>query len=169
MPKKKFPQRPLTKTLEFNSSVDPKDVLEVKIYLNQKGLYDIPNYGFTPYPDEQLFSAIKKYQKINGLKVDGIMKANGETQESMRVESEELLPLSSSEPKISGTNIPDRGVPEQGWVNSPYYTSEGPDYEQNKDMDPAIVIKPPILVDPNMPEYGQLPINKAPFPKGGRY
>lgn len=167
--KKKFPDRSLNKILDFNSAVDPTDVLEVKIYLNQRGLYEIPDYGLTPYPDKQLFSAIKHYQKRKGLKVDGIMKPEGETQKSMRIESEELPPPSSSESKIPGTNIPDQGVPEQGWDNAPYYSPEGPHFDQNKDADPHIVIKPPILVDPNMPDYEQWPIPKIPFPKGGRY
>jgi hypothetical protein len=170
MPKQKqFPDRRLNKTMEANSSVDPLDVLEIKVYLQQKGLYEVPDYGLTPYPDAQLFSAIQKYQKQKGLKVDGVIKPNGETQKSMQIESEKLPPLSTPEAKIPGTNIPDRSVPEEGWNNAPYYSSEGPYYEQNKNADPRIVIKPPVSVDPNMPEYGQIPLPRMPYPKGGRY
>lgn len=60
---KTFPQRSLNESLEISSPADPQDVLDVKIYLYQKGLYDIPDYGLTPYPDTQMFAAIKDYQE----------------------------------------------------------------------------------------------------------
>jgi len=112
---KKFPQRRLHQNLEINSTVDEEDVLEVKEFLYKKGMYDLPDYGLTPYPDERLFESIKKYQKQHNLTVDGIMRVDGETQESMRkdgkIESEELPPPVQN---IPGTNIPDRSIPEQG-------------------------------------------------------
>ncbi len=119
--KAKFPQKPLKQHLEINSPADPQDVLDVKLFLYQKGLYDVPEYGITPYPDEKLFNAIAKYQKKNNLKVDGVMKVNGETQERMRknneIEREELPPVIKN---IPGTNIPDRSISEQGLEEESY-------------------------------------------------
>ncbi len=37
----------------------------------------------TPYPDEPMFDGIKAYQKANRLRVDGVMKPGGETEQSM--------------------------------------------------------------------------------------
>lgn len=110
--KSTFPKRPLNQPLDVNSPADPQDVLEVKNFLHRKGLYDIPEYGLTPYPDEKLFNGIRAYQKEKGLKIDGVMKANGETQESMRIEKEELPPPVVM---IPGTDIPDKGMPDEGF------------------------------------------------------
>lgn len=58
---------------------DGNDILNVKKALFRTGDYDIPDYGLTAYPDQQMFSAIKKFQKNNGLKVDGVIETDGET------------------------------------------------------------------------------------------
>jgi len=171
---KSFPERPLNKPLEMNSAANPEDVLDVKIFLHQKGLYDIPDYGMPPYPDEKLFTAIKSYQKKKGLKVDGVMKANGETQETMRkdteIEREELKPPPGMEEttpdrNIPGTNIPDKGVPDgSGWPDP-----NGPNYDENANMDSNIIIGPRGDIILTTPELGQNLPSPPRYPRGGRY
>ncbi|MDX1739023.1 MAG: peptidoglycan-binding domain-containing protein, partial [Alphaproteobacteria bacterium] len=47
------------------------------------GYYKLPPHGISPYPDKPLFSAIKHFQADNNLKVDGIMKPGGETENAL--------------------------------------------------------------------------------------
>ncbi len=65
------------------SDMELKDVLNVKMGLNRVGYYEEPKYGLTPYPDDQLFKSIKNYQEENDLKIDGIMRPDGETIRSL--------------------------------------------------------------------------------------
>lgn len=66
------------------AQVDENDTLQTKSALKALGHYKTPAYGMTPYPDEPMFDGIKAYQKVNKLKVDGVMKPRGETERSMR-------------------------------------------------------------------------------------
>lgn len=61
----------------------------IKKALWKAGYYELPTYGLTPYPDEAIFSSIKAYQKDSGLKVDGIIKPNGETIKSLNKDEED--------------------------------------------------------------------------------
>lgn len=70
-------------TLGIDYKMNLDDVHKVKSALRDKGYYETPNYGMTPYPDERLFSAIKYFQKDNKLKVDGIIRPDGETIEAL--------------------------------------------------------------------------------------
>ena len=47
------------------------DVLKVKRALLKLGYYRIPDYGLTPYSDDAMFYGVKRFQKDNGLLVDG--------------------------------------------------------------------------------------------------
>lgn len=62
----------------YNTDLD--DVWATKHNLKRRGYYSEPSYGMTAYPDQQLFGSIKRYQKDNSLRVDGIMKPGGETE-----------------------------------------------------------------------------------------
>lgn len=77
-----FPLR-LRSTLgrSYNANLD--DVEPVKKALNGLGYYPIPGYGMTPYPDEFMFQGIERFQRNNGLQVDGIMKPGGETERTL--------------------------------------------------------------------------------------
>jgi Putative peptidoglycan binding domain len=66
-------------TIRQDSAPNLDDVLKIKTALNSLGHYEIPDYGLTPYPDKKLFNAIKNYQKLSGLKVDGVINPDGET------------------------------------------------------------------------------------------
>ncbi len=62
-----------------DSNVNLNDVSELKNSLIKQGYYNIPEYGLTPYPDRELFDAIKAFQRDHQLKVDGIVNPDGET------------------------------------------------------------------------------------------
>ena len=78
-----FPERSLKQALASNRPADEDDVRDVKNYLRDQGYYEEPAYGMTPYPDQDLFTAISDYQRDKGLQVDGVMKPDGETQKAM--------------------------------------------------------------------------------------
>lgn len=62
-----------------SASVEQSDILNVKEGLKKVGEYKTPEWGMTDFTDNQMFDGIKSFQKKNGLKVDGIMKPDGET------------------------------------------------------------------------------------------
>ena len=70
---------PLASRIERNVNVDLDDTLRTKKALNHLGYLDVPSFGITEYPNEQLFEGITKFQNDNHLKVDGVMKPGGET------------------------------------------------------------------------------------------
>jgi len=71
----------LSKTIDRNSAdMDEDDVFAVKSSLKDLNYYKEPKYGMTKFPDNEMFDGIKKFQTDNKLKVDGIMKPKGETE-----------------------------------------------------------------------------------------
>lgn len=73
----------LKQTIGGSYSVDPDDVINTKRALTSLGFYKVPDYGITPYPDDQMFEGIKGFQRANGLEVDGIINPEGETETAM--------------------------------------------------------------------------------------
>ena len=69
------------------------------------------------------------------------------------IEREELPPLEREEPKIPGTDIPDKGIPEQGYPGSPRFNPHKPPPSANPD--PHFDKKPP--QSPFMPNPGGVP------------
>ena len=67
-------------------------MLPLKSYLKKFGAYDVPSYGMTEYPDNELFEGIKTYQRKNNLTIDGIMKKDGETINSLNQEISQNKP-----------------------------------------------------------------------------
>ncbi len=61
----------------------PADVLNVKRALNRMGFYDVPAYGMTPYADRTMFDGIRRFQRANGLRVDGLMQRGHATERAM--------------------------------------------------------------------------------------
>ena len=61
----------------------PADVLNVKRALNHMGFYDVPDYGMTPYADRTMFDGIRRFQRANGLRVDGVMRRGHATERAM--------------------------------------------------------------------------------------
>ncbi len=73
----------LKSTIGRSYNTDFGDVLNTKKALNGLGFYNKPDYGMTKYPDRGMFNGISGYQKSRGLKVDGLMKPDGETAKSI--------------------------------------------------------------------------------------
>src|SRR3546814_9478483 len=63
---------------------DPDDVVVLKHALQRHGFYSTPRDGITPYPDSDLFDAIKQFQVQNELRADGVVAPGGKTEDHMR-------------------------------------------------------------------------------------
>ncbi len=68
----------------------PADVLNVKRALNRMGFSDVPDYGMTPYPDGAMFEGIQRFQRANGLRVDGVMQRGHATERAMNDRLQQL-------------------------------------------------------------------------------
>ncbi|MGE5502439.1 MAG: peptidoglycan-binding domain-containing protein [Ignavibacteriales bacterium] len=61
--------------------VNPGDIVNTKTALTQLGYYKPPKgMGIQPWTDEAMFDGIKRFQKDNGLEVDGFMRPGGPTE-----------------------------------------------------------------------------------------
>ena len=69
---------------------DPDDVWATKQNLKIRGYYRVPEYGMTEYPDRHLFDSIRRFQRDQSLKVDGVMKPNGETERHLLDDGEDI-------------------------------------------------------------------------------
>lgn len=73
----------LKKTISSSHNTDPDDVWATKQNFKITGHYSEPSHGITPYPDQQLINSIKKFQQENHLRVDGVMRPGGETENAL--------------------------------------------------------------------------------------
>lgn len=71
-------------TVSRNSNTDLDDSATIKMAMTSLGYYDDADNGFSAYGDDKLFKSIKSYQKDKDLKVDGVIKADGPTQEKIK-------------------------------------------------------------------------------------
>jgi hypothetical protein len=71
-------------TVASGNDVDPDDVWVLKHALHKNGFYAAPSRGITPYPDANLFNAIKQYQAQQGLRADAIVAPGGKTENHLR-------------------------------------------------------------------------------------
>jgi hypothetical protein len=96
----------LRSTVEENASVDTADMKPLKKNLGSLGYYH-PTEGVDlhDYPDEPLFKGIRKFQKDESLKVDGVMKPGGPTENRL------LERMSKSGEKTSGQPTTGRNHP----------------------------------------------------------
>ena len=73
-------KRPLSRT----SAADPGDVLAAKQALVAAGLYEIPEWGITPHPDEDMFLGLKALQRREGHSdADGTVRPGDETDRAL--------------------------------------------------------------------------------------
>ncbi len=71
-------------TIAENVNARPQDVLSAKRYLYDMGYYEPPQWGITEFPDHALIDAIRNFQRAYGLRVDGVMKPGGESEETIQ-------------------------------------------------------------------------------------
>lgn len=69
----------LKSTIGRSYNVEPEDVLRTKATLKSRGYYTPRDQQISPYPDQAMFTGIERFQRDNGLHVDGIMRPEGET------------------------------------------------------------------------------------------
>lgn len=106
---------PLMASLMPSASADPDDVIVTKRSLERAGQYKQPDWGLTDIPDGELFEGIRRFQKENKLKVDGVMHPGGETAKKL---GEKLRTTTHSSPKLhkvseSGDETNERPTPEE--------------------------------------------------------
>lgn len=70
-------------TVSPSSNMKADDVLKTKSALNAVGSYKVPEFGITDVPDMGMIDGLKTFQANNGLKVDGIMKPGGPTENAL--------------------------------------------------------------------------------------
>ena len=80
----------LNRTLSANSNANAEDVMATKIFLCNQGHYIPPEWGISQFPDRAMFDAIKAFQNSQGLKVDGVMKPEGETETAIKSQAQKL-------------------------------------------------------------------------------
>ncbi|MBT4932618.1 MAG: minor capsid protein [Rhodospirillaceae bacterium] len=74
----------LSHPIAENVNARPKDVLSAKRFLYDRGFYEPPKWGLTEFPDHALIDAIRDFQRASALRVDGVMKPGGSTEETIR-------------------------------------------------------------------------------------
>lgn len=77
----------LNSTISASHNAHPDDVMLLKQLLSESGHYEIPDFGITPYSDTPLIESIKSFQKEHGLAVDGVVKPDGETIQTLAARS----------------------------------------------------------------------------------
>lgn len=79
----------LHKQIAKSSLVDPLDIVPVKQSLFDLGYYEDED-SIEDFVDTPMFDGIEKYQRDNGLEVDGVMKPGGETETSINKDLKKL-------------------------------------------------------------------------------
>jgi hypothetical protein len=69
----------LRKAIAPNVTMDPDDVLSTKSALGQLGHYDLKRDGLDAIATRPMIDGLKRFQRDQGLKVDGLMKPDGPT------------------------------------------------------------------------------------------
>lgn len=72
-----------SRPLAANANAQPFDVLKTKSVLSALGYYEAPEWGISQFPDPALFTALRQFQRIHGLKIDGKMNPGGETEKTL--------------------------------------------------------------------------------------
>lgn len=79
---------PIKTTIRRDGRPKLSDVLTLKNRLRSFGYYTHDDYG-SPYPNNELISAVHAFQKDEDLKVDGVVTPKGETSEALSARSGE--------------------------------------------------------------------------------
>ena len=103
----------LKRTLDPSSNVDLDDVIVAKRSLSRLGHYEVPDFGLTRFPDESLFEGIKSFQRVTGLKVDGIAKPDGPTIQTLGQRVSRLKSLVTPSDYQRAASKPDAPTPEE--------------------------------------------------------
>ncbi|MDV7341731.1 peptidoglycan-binding domain-containing protein [Terasakiella sp. A23] len=112
-------------TISSDSNMFGDDVIKTKSALNAVGKYDVPDFGITDIPDMNMIDGLKSFQSDNGLKVDGVMKPDGPTQnalsqalENQSISTTDLLESAKSVPFHPNATKPSKDAPQAFWSAS---------------------------------------------------
>lgn len=108
----------LKKTVGSSWITDEDDVQKTKSALNKTGDYQAPDWGITGIPDQEMFDGLKSFQKKEGLKVDGVMKPGGPTEERLRQTTKNThfgKAKAQSKPRKKTDHNFSRGIAEGEW------------------------------------------------------
>ncbi|CCQ72329.1 hypothetical protein [Magnetospira sp. QH-2] len=81
---------PLRGTVGRGYAVDLTDALASKLMFKALGYYRTPDYGLTPYADEQLSEALEWFQRDHDLFCDGRMDPDGSTARALATRMQDL-------------------------------------------------------------------------------
>jgi len=84
-------------TISTDAFTKPDDVVKTKTALTKLNSYDMPDFGITEIPDRPMIEGLKKVQKENGLKIDGVMKPGGPTEQTIAAK---LLTKNRAQPRL---------------------------------------------------------------------
>lgn len=159
----------LNKTVDRASNVDLDDVWSLKHALQGLGYYRPPDFGMHKYPDAELFDGIKRFQKEQGLTIDGVMNPDGETATKLgEIISLQHTTRNTLWPGRSPLGIAHSAIP----VAAPISTSPRPfrlkswiDRAANVDLDDALRTKKALhrLGYYRIPSYGMNPYPDEPL------
>lgn len=142
----------ISTTIGKGFAASENDVRNTRKLYNTIG-YDAGEEEFG-YTDTKLETTIRRFQRDNNLKEDGIMHPKGETENALiqkvsDIQREDLPPPARK--RIPGTNIPDKGLPEE--LTGKKQHSDPYNIKKQKDIKPysGIIIEPPKrLIDPQI-------------------
>ena len=97
----------LRRTVGRGYNNHPADILRVKNVLTGLGLYNVARHGLRPSVNEEMFSAIENYQRLRGLRVDGVIRPGGKTERDI----ESTIDVTAKSPII---RCPKCGAPHGG-------------------------------------------------------
>jgi len=73
----------LSRWVGSDIAVSEADTTAIKTALHRMGLYEVPRYGMTPYPDEAMFDGVKKLQTALGVEASGSIRPGGAEEEAL--------------------------------------------------------------------------------------
>lgn len=130
-----------------NMDNNEDDVMRIKSALNKVGYFKGFDHPPEPhgYITKEMNDSIKSFQKSNGLKVDGILYPNGETElalQTKNADNNQMLGIPNG--KVESERLPPLDLPEL--KNPEEGTAEGQVIKRNdkwrEEMDPKILIDP---------------------------
>ncbi len=155
-------------TIGQSGNIKPDDVRKTKSALNAIGNYNVPDFGITDIPDMGMIDGLKNFQANNGLKVDGVMKPGGPTENALGqtlvnngISTTDLLEKAKT-PSINPTSempkpTPAAMPPQTSWsASAPLGEAAKPKKSKLPKIDPMTGLEDPLASAPK----GKMPTKK---------
>ena len=125
----------LVRPMDEYTNVDPGDIVNAKQALRQLGYYQPPiGNQIGAWVDNNLFDGVRKFQRDNRLKVDGVMKPGGPTEKTI---NQRLGFVSKAQDNGDDQNkdpsviVPPAGDPNMPILDQPFPPRSAPVLDQN--------------------------------------